>query len=68
MKTPQTKFTVFPRDDHRNRESETRLEIIHPPGAEWNDRKLLSWQGPVSYTHLDVYKRQHLPESRVEII
>ena len=31
--------------------------------AEWMNR--VAYQGPVSYTHLDVYKRQvHVPPSR----
>ena len=37
----------------------TKLEILHPHGVL--DSASLPPSDPVSYTHLDVYKRQHQP-------
>ena len=45
-----------------------RLSTVIHICAQWVDGSVLSTQMTVSYTHLDVYKRQAVDTQRVEIM
>ena len=44
----------------------THCVACHRTQIHWRDkRQVVDWSSPVSYTHLDVYKRQ--PRAQIEI-